>query len=158
MKPYQATKSQILEAVKKFVDVGTVREAKGITRDEMESIYSVGLGFYRTGNYPNAEKVFRFLCLFDHLNTKYWAAMGGVRQIRRDFAGAAEAYKFAIFLDIHNARAMYYLAECFVALGRKEDAIGTLDALAIEAPKDAVGREMVAKGSALKAKLEGKGA
>jgi len=157
MKIGDITKEKIHEAVKSFVDLGTIREAKGITHAEMESIYAIGLGFYRTGNYTDAEKVFKFLCLFDHVNSRYWTALGGVRQARREFAAAAEAYKFAMFLDITNVKALYYLAQCFAALGQTEDALGVLDEVEkLDAKGEKLDRPVVAKARALKEQLEKK--
>jgi len=156
MKMSDISHEQITAAVKKFVDLGTLREAKGITHEEMEAIYSMGLGFYRTGNYADAEKIFKFLCLFDHVNSRYWTALAGVRQAKREFAMAVEAYRFAIFLDITNLKALYYLAECHAALGETEDALGMLAELErmVAKSNDPKAGDMLAKGNALKAKIE----
>jgi len=157
MKLSDISQEKIDAAVKSFVDVGTIREAKGITHAEMEAIYAMGLGFYRTGNYADAEKIFKFLCLFDHVNSRYWTALGAVRQARREFAYAAEAYKFAMFLDITNVKALYYLAQCFVALGQTEDALGVLDEIErLDAKGEKLDRPVVAKARALKEQLEKK--
>ena len=57
------TDEQIEKTAKAFLDMGTVRELKGITDAEMEAVYSMGFSFYNTGRYDDAEKVFRFLVL-----------------------------------------------------------------------------------------------
>ena len=140
-------------AVRNFADMGTLAEAKGLTEAEMNAVYSMGVGFYKTGNYDDAEKVFKFLVLFDHLNSRYWTAMGSLRQAQRRFAEALEAYKMATFLDLENPRPLYYSAECCVALGQKDEALAALEALERYAPKNENGRKMLAKGATLKAAL-----
>ena len=59
----------------------TVREQKGITDAEMNAVYAVAHNFYMTGRYEDAETVFKFLVIFDHLNPKYWIGLGAVRQV-----------------------------------------------------------------------------
>ena len=88
----EINKEKIEEAAKKIAgDMTTVRELKGITDAEMEAVYSLGFNFYRTGNIENAEKVFKFLVLFDHFNPKYWIGMGAVLQVNKQYQGAITA-------------------------------------------------------------------
>jgi len=148
------TDDQIQEVVNQFAKVGTLRSMKGISNAEMEAIYSMGVTHYRAGNYDNAEKIFRFLCLFEHTSSRYWTAMGSVYQIKRNFAKAIQAYAFATFLDIRNPKPYYYLAQCHQALGNAEDALVALDGLDEYAPTDTeAGRKMRAKGKELRARL-----
>ena len=91
----EINKEMIEEAAKKIAgDMTTVRELKGITDAEMEAVYSLGFNFYRTGNIENAEKVFKFLVLFDHFNPKYWIGMGAVLQVKKQYQGAITAYAY----------------------------------------------------------------
>jgi len=127
---------------------------KGITHAEMETIYSVGLSYYKTGNYEQAGKLFRFLCFFDHVNSKFWTAQGGVYQATRQFEQAVQAYQFAIFLDCQNARAIYYLAECYAAIDQPETAIAMTALLEHVGVKGDVQRVFLEKAKALRARLE----
>ena len=87
------TKEQIEEAAKKFIkDGATLKEVKGITNDELEAVYSLGFGYYRTGKFDEAEKLFQFLVLFDHLSSKYWFALGAVQQAQKDYEKAIASY------------------------------------------------------------------
>ncbi|MBQ6339872.1 MAG: tetratricopeptide repeat protein, partial [Kiritimatiellae bacterium] len=107
----QITQTEIAEAAKKFMDGATIKELKGITNDEMEAVYSLAFNYYRTGRYDEAEKLFNFLALFDHLNAKFWIGVGAVRQVKKDFSGAVQAYGYASFLDLNNPRPQLHAAE-----------------------------------------------
>ena len=153
--PESITEEKIAAALKEIGEGATLRALRGISDEEMEAIYAMGVNFYKAGNYEDAEKVFKFLTMYDHLNSRYWTAMGSLRQVQRKFAEAIEAYKFASFLDLENPKPMYYAAECMMALGQKTEALAALAALEQYAPKTAEnGRAYLAKGAALKALIE----
>ena len=147
----QITQTEIAEAAKKFMDGATIKELKGITNDEMEAVYSLAFNYYRTGRYDEAEKLFNFLALFDHLNAKFWIGVGAVRQVKKNFTGAVQAYGYASFLDLNNPRPQLHAAECFLAMGDKRNAASSLLALDAYCPKDTeVGREYRAKAAELR--------
>lgn len=145
---------QIEECVKTIAEGGTVRDLKGLTDAEMEVIYSMGYNFYKTGNYEDADKVFRYLVYLDHTCQKYWIALGSVLQARRIFDQAVTAYGYAGFLDLNNPKPQYYSAQCFLALGDKASAESALNALEEFAPKDSPFR---AKAAELRKKINGEG-
>lgn len=157
--------TQIAEAVDKdikdlakklFQDGATLGEIKGITQRELNAVYQMGLGFYNTGRYDDAEKVFTFLVMFDHLESKYWLAAGAVQQVKKNFEKAKAAYSQAALLDIHSPKPQYYVAECFLALGQKDDAVASLDTLLEYCTgTDEVTKEFRAKAEELKKKIAG---
>ena len=153
----EISKEKIEEAAKKIAgDMTTVRELKGITDAEMEAVYSLGFNFYQTGNMDNAEKVFKFLVLFDQLEPKYWIGLGAVLQVKKAVDGAITAYAYASFLDIHNPKPQYHAAECYLAKGDRANAASALAALEQFAPTDTDrGREYRAKAEELKKLVEG---
>ena len=143
---------EIKAAVDGLLAGGTVRDLKGITTAEIETIYRMGYNFYTTGNYKDADTVFRYLVLLDHTNQKYWTALGSVLQVERKFDKAATAFAYAGFLDLTNPKPQFYAAQCFLALGDKSSALSALEALDRYAPKDSPFR---AKAAELKAKIGG---
>jgi len=145
--------AQIKEAAQKFATgFATMRELKGITKAEMEAVYSVGFNMYRTGRYDDAEKIFRFLVLFDHLEPKYWMGVGAIQQVRKDYQGAIASYGYASFLDLQNPKPQLHAAECFLALGDKPNAASALLALDKYCPPEStpIGREYRAKAAELR--------
>ncbi|MBR4675188.1 MAG: SycD/LcrH family type III secretion system chaperone [Victivallales bacterium] len=149
------TQEKIEQAAKALGEMGTVRELKGITDAEMEAIYSMGYSFYNTGRYDDAEKVFRFLVLFDHLEPKYWTGLGAAQQVKKLYGDAITSYGYASFLDLDNPKPQYFAAQCFLALGDKDNALSALAALEKFCSNDSeLGREYRTKAAELKALIE----
>ena len=150
------TSGRIAEAAKAFAQDGaTMKELKGITNAELEAVYSLAFGYYQTGKYDEAAKLFQFLVLFDHLNAKFWMGMGAVQQVKKDFKGAIASYAYASFLDLENPKPQLHAAECYLAMGDKENALSALAALEEYCPRDTdVGREYRAKADSLKKVIE----
>ena len=107
--------------------------------------------------YADAEKIFRFLTVFEHTSSKYWTAMGSVQQVQGRYDEAIKAYQMASFLDLHNPKPMYYAAECFVKTGDLDNARKALASLEQYGPTDTEnGRRFRAKGAELKARIAAK--
>ena len=146
------TEEKIAAAAKAFIkDGATLKEVRGITNDELEAVYSLGFGYYNTGRFEDAQKLFEFLVLFDHLSTKYWFALGAVQQARKDFQKAIVSYGYSSFLDLENPKPQFHAAECYLALGDKANAASAILALETYCPTDTEsGREYRAKAAALR--------
>ena len=149
------TEEKIAAAAKAFVkDGATLKEVRGITNDELESVYSLGFGYYTTGRFADAQKLFEFLVLFDHLNTKYWFALGAVQQAQKDYKKAIASYGYSSFLDLENPKPQYHAAECCLALGDKANAASAIMALEHYCPANTdLGREYRAKAAELRKKI-----
>ena len=135
----------------------TVRELKGVTDEEMNAVYAVAHNFYMTGRYEDAETVFKFLVVFDHLNPKYWIGLGAVRQVQKRFKEAVAAYANVVGnLDAENIKASYYAAECYLALGDKANAQSALEHVKLYADvKTELGRKYLAKANKLEKLVAG---
>jgi len=143
---------KIAETVKTLLkDSSTLKQLKGVTNAELEAVYSLAFGYYRTGKYDEAFKLFQFLVLFDHLNAKFWFGLGATQQALKDFQNAVVSYGYCSFLKLDNPKPQLHAAECFLALGDKRNAASSLEALDAYCPKDTdVGREYRAKAAKLR--------
>ena len=147
----QITEAAIKEAAQKFLGGSTIKEVKGVTNDELEAVYSLGFGYYSTGKFEDAQKLFEFLVLFDHLSTKYWFALGAVQQARKDYRKAIASYGYSSFLDLENPKPQFHAAECYLALGDKANAASAIMALEQYCPASTeAGREYRSKAAALR--------
>jgi len=97
--------------------VTTVAQIKNLSKDQLETVYGIGCGYYETGKYEEAEKVFAFLGLIDHVNPKYWTALGSARQAQKKYKEAIEAYGAAALFCISAPKPHFYAAQCNLALG-----------------------------------------
>ena len=144
--------AKIAESVKTLIqEQATLKQLKGVTNDELEAVYSLAFGYYQTGKYDEAHKLFQFLVLFDHLNAKYWFGLGATQQALKDYQNAAVSYGYCSFLKLDNPKPQLHAAECFLALGDKRNAASSLEALEAYCPKDTdIGREYRAKAAKLR--------
>ena len=111
---------KVAEAVKSLaMDGSTLKQLKGVTNDELEAVYSLAFGYYRTGKFDEALKLFQFLVLFDHLNAKFWFGLGAVQQATKNYQDAVASYGYCSFLNLENPKPQLHAAECFLALGDK---------------------------------------
>jgi len=147
-----------IKSLQGFVDTGCVlRNINGISDSEMEMVYAMGYNFYRAARLDDAAKVFKFLCLFDHLTPKYWIGMGAVQQLQKDYKAAVVSYGYASMLDLKNPKPQLHSAECFLAMGDVTNAISALEALLAFCPDDtADGKKYRAKAEALKKVIDAK--
>ena len=143
---------KLAEGIKSLVkDNATLKQVKGVTNGELEAVYSLAFGYYRTGKYDEALKLFQFLVLFDHLNAKFWFGLGATQQAIKDYQGAVASYGYCSFLNLENPKPQYHAAECFLAIGDKRNAASSLEALNEYCPENTdVGREYRAKAAKLR--------
>ena len=101
---------------------GTFKDLKNMSDDAMEAIYSVAYNLYQGGKYEESQKVFQFLCFYDHFNRKYFMGLGACQQMQKQYENAIEIFTFATVLDEHDPRPMIYIGDCHLAMGDKEKA------------------------------------
>ena len=146
---------KLAEGIKSLVkDNATLKQVKGVTNGELEAVYSLAFGYYRTGKYDEALKLFQFLVLFDHLNAKFWFGLGATQQAIKDYQGAVASYGYCSFLNLENPKPQYHAAECCLALGDKANAASAIMALEHYCPANTdLGREYRAKAAELRKKI-----
>ena len=144
--------AKIANGVKELIERrSTLKQMKGITNAELEAVYTLAFGYYRTGKFDEALKLFQFLVMFDHLNAKYWMGLGAVQQVLKDYSNAVVSYGYCSFLKLDNPKPQLHAAECFLAMGDKVKAASALYALNEYCPKDTeIGREYRAKAAKLR--------
>ena len=144
--------AKIANSVKVLIEKGaTLKQLKGVTNEELEAVYSLAFGYYRTGKYEEALKLFQFLVLFDQLNQKYWLGLGAAQQVLKDYQNAVASYGYCSFLNLDNPKPQLHAAECFLAMGDRRNAASSLEALDAYCPKDTdIGREYRAKAAKLR--------
>ncbi len=117
---------------------GTVqlKDVKGFSDESMEAVYALAYNAVQAGAFENAEKLFRFLVLFDNSEEKHWNGLGLSMFARENYEGALRAYSMAAFFNIDDPKSLIRVAECYVALADAEAAAGVLEG-AIEVAGDA---------------------
>ena len=101
----------------------TIGDVVGISDDQLEVLYTVAYGAYQAKNYADAEVLFQALCLYKHMDPRFWLGLGGSRQGLKKYKGAIEAYEMAGLAGaLGDPTPFLYAGMCFLNLGDKESA------------------------------------
>ena len=148
--------------VKKAVDAicagGTLSEIRGLGEKDMEAVYGLAYNFYTHARYEEAEKIFTFLCVYDHLEKRFWKGLAASRQMGGRNLEAADAYGYMAICDLDDPEPHFQAARCLIAAGEKKRADSALDAaieLAQKAKKPAY-KSLAEPASQLKKATAGK--
>lgn len=111
-------------------DQKTLATVHGISTAALESLYAATRTLYDQGRRQQAQRNLELLCLYDHENIRFWQALAICRKSQRDYAGAADAYAFAIAqCREFNLDLELDLIGCLVAAGNLPEAKSRLSPL-----------------------------
>ncbi|AKM45441.1 chaperone protein SicA [Burkholderia contaminans] len=120
MEHQSGTEEQYLNVVLESVNNGvTLKEIHGLGEDHMESLYGLAYEFYHQGRLDDAEKFFRFLCIYDFYCVDFWMGLAAVHQMKRDYQKAADFYAVAFAQGKDDYRPMLHAGQCQLAMGRR---------------------------------------
>jgi len=106
---------QVVQAV---LDGATLKDLRGITCDQMDSLYAFAYEFYEQGRLDDAEKFFHFLCIYDFYNAHYWMGLAAVHHLKQNYQKAVDLYAVAFAHGKNDYRPMFYTGQCQLALGK----------------------------------------
>ena len=98
---------------------GTMRDIRGLSAEEIETVYSIGFNLYNQAKYAQAEPMFQFACFYLHDEPRYWMALGNCRQMAKNYQGAIDAYGFSYMLNATDPWPSIQAAICYLALQDK---------------------------------------
>lgn len=105
----------ILDAVNQGV---TLKEIHGISDEQMDGLYSLAYDFYHQGRLDDAEKFFRFLCIYDFYCVDFLMGLAAVYQLKGTYQKAADIYAIAFAQSDSDYRPMLYSGQCQLAMGK----------------------------------------
>ena len=113
----------------------TAAQTLGLTREELDALYSVAFTALTSGELQRAQDVLTRLVLLDPLEAKYRYCLGVIAQQHGDHATALEHLTNFLALDATNADGYLRLGETMAALGRRRDARDCFEIALAEAVK-----------------------
>lgn len=128
---------------------GTVADIYGIDTKEMEPLYALGHNLYNQARWTEALKVFSFLSYHNHFEQRFHVARGACQQMLKQYEEALGAYGAAYVLDASDPSVSLHIAECLIALGKKEEARGALENVAELTATDPSFKQIAQRGAAL---------
>ncbi len=106
---------------------GTIASLRGISADQLEEYYAMGYLSATNGRLEDAERIFNFVVMHNHLDARTHKALGMVRHLLGAHALAANSYVAASVLDVMDPEPVVHLAECMLAMDQVESAAPTID-------------------------------
>ncbi len=101
---------------------GTLKDVRGLSREDLETIYAIGYNLYNQALYEKAEPMFQFACFYEHTEARYWVALGNCRQMGKKYQAAIDAFGMGYALDQANPWPVIQAAICYLALQDKDQA------------------------------------
>ena len=105
----------ILDAVSQGV---TLKQIHGISDEQMDGLYRLAYDFYNQGRLDEAEKFFRFLCIYDFYCVDFLMGLAAVYQLKEMYQKAADIYAIAFAQGDSDYRPMLYSGQCQLAMGK----------------------------------------
>ena len=118
-------------AKKCLMEGAALADVQGYTEDEMEAVYHLAYNAYRQGKYPDARKLFQFLALNDHLESRFWMGLAATCQVSGDYRQAVAAYEMAAVLEATNPWPPFHAGECYMAMNDWEKSGEALQAVEV---------------------------
>lgn len=116
---YRDALEKDLETILGAVSQGiTLKEIHGISDEQMDGLYSLAYDFYQKGRLDEAEKFFRFLCIYDFYCVDFLMGLAAVYHLKGMYQKAADIYAVAFAQGDADYRPMLYLGQCQLALGK----------------------------------------
>lgn len=110
-----------------FSTGGTLKSVAGITDDDLEAIYAMAYNLVSARKFDKAEQLFRFLCMYDHTEKRWWNGLGVTLQNAGKHEEAVNAYAMATILDVEDPRPQAQAGYCLAALERWPEAKSALE-------------------------------
>lgn len=116
---YDEASQKDLEAILDAVNQGvTLKEIQGISDAQMDGLYSLAYDFYNQGKLDEAEKFFRFLCIYDFYCVEFLMGLAAVYQLKKMYQKAADLYAVAFAQGNADYRPMLYAGQCQLSMGK----------------------------------------
>ncbi len=115
----EALLAQLLEHI---VAGNTLKSFRNIDEHTMEAMYAAGYQHYQSGNYDHANKLFQWLCMYDHFSVKYFKALAATQFVLKKYAEAINTYTACYFLDKDNPEHPLQAGLCHLAMGNLDEA------------------------------------
>ena len=99
---------------------GTMKEIRKMDQSQLDGMYKVAYARFNSGQFSDALKVFRHLCLLDHTCYSYFLGLGLSQYELTQFAQSSATLAHAEKLDAKDPRASLMMAKSFVEIERWE--------------------------------------
>jgi type III secretion system low calcium response chaperone LcrH/SycD len=132
-----------------FSSGGTLGQIHDITEQELEAMYAAGYNLFAARKYDQAISMFKFLCLNDHLEPRWYYSLGVAQQNKGAYQEALNAFGMATLLDMKNPRPQAQAGYCLMALQKWPEAQSALEGAIIACDDDPAHADVKSQAEAL---------
>ncbi len=132
----QNLKDQVQEIAELLLAGGTPAGLYGLDAKDLEAAYALGYSLYNQARWTEAVQVFSFLTYQDPLDRRFHLGRAASLQMAGQHENALHAYGLAFVMDVLDPAVALRIAECQIALHRKDDARAALEGV-VELTDDA---------------------
>lgn len=100
----------------------TFKDFAEIGDEQMEAVYAYAFNLVDQEQYREAGELLAWLAGMDQFQPKYMIGLGICRQQLKEYVGAIEAFAIAALLELENPIPPIRAAECYLALGKLDEA------------------------------------
>lgn len=119
--------SNAAELANFLLEGGTLKDVAGFSDNELEVLYTVGYNLAEAQKFDKALDIFKFLCLYDHTEKRWFYSLGVTQQKMGNMLAALEAYAGATILDMDDPRPQANAGYCLMALEKYPEAKSALE-------------------------------
>ncbi len=101
---------------------GTLGEWSEVGPSELAAAHALAHYFYGLDQYDTAAQLFLWLIAMAPHDRQYQLGIAAVRKMQGRYVEAVDYYIAALALDVEDASAAFYLAECLLHLGLRDQA------------------------------------
>ncbi len=116
----------------------TLKEIHDISDGAMENIYAHAYQFYQDGKLNEAERFFKFLCMYDLKNPDYFIGLGAVYQLQKNYLKACDIYALAYVLKDNDFLPVFFSGQCQLLLGNISKSLQCFDIVQRRCPSPAL--------------------
>lgn len=125
------SEQEILDKAEVFINNllagGTVGTFLNLSDQDLEAMYAVGYNQFAARKYDQAISMFKFLCLYDHTEPRWYYSLGVAQQNKGDYQDAINAFAVATLLDMLDPRPQAQAGYCLMAMGKRPEAKSALE-------------------------------
>jgi type III secretion system low calcium response chaperone LcrH/SycD len=126
------------DALEKILKEGKgVYEAVGVSKDSLEYIYSHGYSLYKAGKYDDAIRIFHILNFLNGNDPRFTFSLAACHHMKKNYPEALVLYMTCRANDGKNPVLMWHIADCYLGMGKKMNALLCLRLAARFAQEDA---------------------
>jgi type III secretion system low calcium response chaperone LcrH/SycD len=104
----------------------TFQKKFNLSERDLEAAYSLAYEMYNNGKFQDAQYTFTLLVMLNPLDKRFLMGFGAASQFAGDYEKALEGYARAAIIDGTDPYPHFHAAECYVALGNREETLRAL--------------------------------